>query len=177
MAHFHECAYAYDHGSWSRISSIPYVALEFATLTLRASEGAFVLTQSMSPSPTRTWSSVARAILQIMSEKTLGEIRSSCLDRGSAPPSWAGDAAQLSAALSLAAVVLFSRTLTGGHLEICRRSSAASTLRICTTTCQLIQTRKERCDRRAKSHARNCYAFAPVKIDYMVPDLAVVRMG
>ena len=81
-AHFQECAYAYDRGSWHRISPIPYVALEFATSTLRASEGAFVLMQNMSPAPTRTWASVARAIIQITSEKTLAEIRSSGLDRG-----------------------------------------------------------------------------------------------
>ena len=35
---------------------------------------------------------------------------------------------------------------------------------------------KMRCARRAKSLARNCYAFAPTKIDYRASDVAVQRM-
>ena len=79
----------------------PYVPLEFATLAIRASEGAFALMQNMSPGPTRTRGSVARATPRIMSEKALAEIWPSCLDRGSAPSSWASDAARLSAATEL----------------------------------------------------------------------------
>ena len=38
-AHFQENGYAYGHGSWSRITSMPYVDLEFATTSPRATEG------------------------------------------------------------------------------------------------------------------------------------------
>ena len=182
-ARLQESADAYDHGSRSRISPTPYVALDFATLAIRASEGAFVLMQITSPSPTRTWSSVARAILQITSGKTLDEIRPSGLDRGISPSRWAGDAAQISAALfkSFAETgsdrVIFSNfaTWASGDIPSEQRGFNFENMYYAVSS-DPDEEGKMQCDRRAKSPARNCYAFAPVKIDYRVPDLAVVRM-
>ena len=118
-----------------------------------------------------------------MSEKTLDEIRSSGLDRGSAPSSWASDASKLSAALfkSFAETgrdrVIFSNFArwASGDMPSGRRGVNFENMYYDASSYPDEGGKMQR-NRRAKSPARNCYAFAPVRIDYMVPDLDVVRM-
>ena len=45
-AHFEEEAYVYTHGSWRRVSSLPYEALEFATTAFREADRCFALMQN-----------------------------------------------------------------------------------------------------------------------------------
>ena len=45
-SNYEDVVYIYDHGSCNRVFGLPYVALEFATSTIRASDGAFALIQT-----------------------------------------------------------------------------------------------------------------------------------
>ena len=71
-----ENGYARDHGSWGRIPSLPYVDLEFATTSLRSTEGFFHTMRNSSPRPDGPSASSTASLRRILSEKSSGGILS-----------------------------------------------------------------------------------------------------
>ena len=74
-AHIQENGYAYDHGSWNRITSLPYVDLEFATTSIRATEGFVHIMHNSSQRPDGSGESVRASIRRILIEKSAGDLR------------------------------------------------------------------------------------------------------
>ena len=72
-AHYGDASYAYDHGSWNKISALSYGAIDFASRALRAAESLFLIMHADGP-PSRTFRRVAERVRLILDGKSQVDI-------------------------------------------------------------------------------------------------------
>ena len=181
--HFHEYVYSYDHGAWSRTQSIPYVDLEFATISIRAAEGFFHTVHNRSPRPPCSVSDIAILLRTILSGKTVAELHAAHSGKIPGAYSWAQEAAKLCARMfknfaepGRDRVILsnyvkwastpFPRAQNGVNFENCFYSIEASG----------DGEGEMRCGLEWKSPARNCYTSGPSRLDFRVSSASVARL-
>ena len=98
-AHFQENGYAYDHGSWNRIASMPYVDLEFGTTSLRATEGFFHTMRNSSPRPDGSRASATASLRRILSEKSVADLLDAFSEKIAGAYSWSQESEMLCASM------------------------------------------------------------------------------
>ena len=182
-SHYDDVVYVYDHGSWNRVFGLPYVALEFATSTIRAAEGAFALIQSESPNTARAWIPIAHQLGRMFAEKSIADLTSATVERLSNDGSWMGDVAKLCSSLFKSFAdpgrdrVIFANFANWASSSIPEDQRGVNFenmyFDISSGNGDDVATI---CARSPKSPDRNCYTRAPYCINRRLPDIAIRRM-
>ena len=86
-------------GSWNRVTTPPYSALEFATNSIRAAEGVFRILHIEYPHPRRSISVIAERMRDILENQSVSPILSAGPSPPAAPCIWMQEVVKLRAAM------------------------------------------------------------------------------
>ena len=98
-AHYEDTAYAYAHGSWNRVSSLSYVALEFATTSIRAAEGCFRIMDAEDTPDRGEIGDIASRLRRILGSRDAPTILTHAPARPVVSPNWIQEAIKLCSAM------------------------------------------------------------------------------